>query len=148
MWKVLVTESIHEEGLRILSEAPDVNLVIKVGIKRDQLMEELKDTDALLTRSGTAIDVAVLNGAPRLKVVARAGVGVDNVDLTEASKRGIVVINAPTGNTLSAADHTLGLMLSLVRKIPQAHGSVLSGQWDRKSFMGHQLQGKRLLRGF
>lgn len=145
MWKVLVTESIHEEGLRILSEAPDVNLVIKVGIKRDQLMEELKDTDALLTRSGTAIDVAVLNGAPRLKVVARAGVGVDNVDLTEASKRGIVVINAPTGNTLSAADHTLGLMLSLVRKIPQAHGSVLSGQWDRKSFMGHQLQGKRLL---
>ncbi|EHM10038.1 D-3-phosphoglycerate dehydrogenase [Thermanaerovibrio velox DSM 12556] len=144
MWKVLVTESIHEEGLKILRDAADVTLVERVGISKEEFLAELADADALLTRSGTAIDVHVLESAPKLKVVARAGVGVDNVDLMEASKRGIVVINAPTGNTLSAADHTMALMLSLVRRVPQAHASILAGKWDRKSFMGHQLHAKKL----
>lgn len=144
MWKVLVTESIHEEGLKILRDAADVTLVERVGISKEEFLAELADADALLTRSGTAIDFHVLESAPKLKVVARAGVGVDNVDLMEASKRGIVVINAPTGNTLSAADHTMALMLSLVRRVPQAHASILAGKWDRKSFMGHQLHAKKL----
>ena len=145
MWKVLVTESIHEEGLAILREARDVQLVQKVGLSREDLFAQLQDTDALLTRSGTGIDVPLLEAAPVLKVVGRAGVGVDNVDLPEASRRGVVVINAPTGNTLSAAEQTLALMLGLIRRTPQANASMRRGEWDRKRFMGHQLNGKRLL---
>ena len=145
MWKVLVTESIHEEGLAILRQAPDVHLVQKTGLSQEELHAELRDTDALLTRSGTGIDVPLLEAAPILKVVGRAGVGVDNVDLPEASRRGIVVINAPTGNTLSAAEQTLALMLGIIRRTPQANASMRRGEWDRKRFMGHQLNGKRLL---
>ena len=145
MWKVLVTESIHEEGLAILRQAPDIQLVQKTGLSQEELHAELRDTDALLTRSGTDIDVPLLEAAPILKVVGRAGVGVDNVDLPEASRRGVVVINAPTGNTLSAAEQTLALMLGIIRRTPQANASMRRGEWDRKRFMGHQLNGKRLL---
>ena len=145
MWKVLVTESIHEEGLAILRQAPDVHLVQKTGLSQEELHAELRDTDALLTRSGTGIDVPLLEAAPILKVVGRAGVGVDNVDLPEASRRGVVVINAPTGNTLSAAEQTLALMLGIIRRTPQANASMRRGEWDRKRFMGHQLNGKRML---
>lgn len=144
-WKVLVTEPIHEAGLKLLLEAKDINLVQKFGMSRSEFLEELKTTDALLTRSGTAVDATVFDAAPSLKVVGRAGVGVDNVDLLEASKHGVVVINAPTGNTLSAAEHTMAMMLAMIRKIPQAFNSLLRGEWDRKRFMGHQLHGKKLL---
>lgn len=145
MWRVMVAESIHEEGVRILSVAPDVDLVLKPKISRRGLLEEMTSVDAILTRSGTTIDREFLERSPRLKVVARAGVGVDNIDLAEASRRGVVVINAPTGNTLAATEHTMALLLSMARKLPQAHVSLRSGSWERKSFMGFQLQGKRLL---
>lgn len=145
MWKVMVAEPIHEEGIRILRGAPDVGLVLRPKITRGELLEEIKTVDAVLTRSGTAIDREFLEHAPRLKVAARAGVGVDNIDLAEASRRGVVVINAPTGNTLAATEHTLALLLSMARKLPQAHASLRSGAWERKSFMGFQLHGKTLL---
>lgn len=145
MWKVMITETIHEEGARILEAAPDVELLLRPKISRKALLEEMGTVDAVVTRSGTAIDLEFLESAPRLKVAARAGVGVDNIDLAEASRRGVVVINAPTGNTLAATEHTMALMLSMARRLPQAHASVTSGAWDRKSFMGFQLHGRRLL---
>ena len=145
MWRVMVAESIHEEGTRILAAAQDVELILRTKCSRAELLEEVGTIDAVLTRSGTTIDREFLERAPRLKVAARAGVGVDNIDLAEASRRGVVVINAPTGNTLAATEHTMALLLSMARKVPQAHCSVKSGAWDRKAFMGFQLHGKRLL---
>ena len=93
----------------------------------------------------TKMDEEALNAAVNLKVIARAGVGVDNVNVPVASRKGIVVINAPTGNTLAAAELTMALMLALVRKVPQAFGSLRNGEWDRKRFSGHQLSGKKAL---
>lgn len=145
MWKVMIAESVHAEGARILEAAPDVELVLRPRIARPELLAEIGGMDALMTRSGTTIDRELLESAPRLKVAARAGVGVDNIDLAEASRRGVVVINAPTGNTLAATEHTMALMLSMARRLPQAHASVTSGEWERKAFMGFQLHGRRLL---
>ena len=144
-WNVLVAEPLGKEGVDILSAAADVQLFEETSLTREELLARLPEMDAVLTRSATKIDAEALDCTGRLKVVGRAGVGVDNVDLTEASRRGVVVINAPTGNTLAAAEHTMALMLSLVRKVPQAHQSILEGKWDRKKFVGRQLSGKRLL---
>lgn len=145
MFKVLITENIHEAGVALFSAAPDVKLEQKVGLSRAELLEAVADVDALVTRSGTPLDGEILDHARSLRVVGRAGVGVDNIDLAEASRRGVVVINAPTGNTLAATEQTLALMLALVRRLPQAHASLTAGQWRRKDFMGRQLHGKKLL---
>lgn len=144
-WKVLVAETVGEAGLQMLREAPDIDLIEEVGMSRENLLKKLPEIDAVLTRSGTKMDEEALNAAVKLKVVARAGVGVDNVNVPIASRKGVVVINAPTGNTLAAAELTMALMLGLVRKVPQAFGSLRSGEWDRKRFSGHQLSGKKVL---
>lgn len=144
-FRILIPEQIDEEGTRILQDAPDVEADIKVGIKRDELLSILGDYDAIITRSATQMNKEAIDAGGRLKVIARAGVGVDNVDLQEASRRGIVVINAPTGNTIATAEQTMALMLSIVRKTPQAFNSIKAGKWDRKSFSGHQLNGKKIL---
>ncbi len=145
MWKVMIAESVHEEGIRILEAASDVELIQRPRISRAELLAEIEPVDAVVTRSGTTIDREFLQCAKNLKVAARAGVGVDNIDLGEASRRGVVVINAPTGNTLAATEHTMALLLSMARRLPQADFSLKSGAWERKSFMGFQLHGKRLL---
>ncbi|MDR1471036.1 MAG: phosphoglycerate dehydrogenase [Synergistaceae bacterium] len=144
-FRVLVPESLGDEGIRILKDAPDVEFDVKIGLPRPDLLEILKDYDAVITRSGTTMDKAAIEASPSLKVIARAGVGVDNVDIQEASRHGIVVINAPTGNTLAAAEQTMALMLSMMRRIPQAYASLKSGGWDRKRFTGRQLNGKKAL---
>ncbi|MGC9490487.1 MAG: phosphoglycerate dehydrogenase [Thermovirgaceae bacterium] len=145
MWEILVTEPVHESGLKILSSDSSVNLKQRMGMSRAELLEAVADVHAMITRSGTPLDSEVLAAGKCLKAVARAGVGVDNIDLAEASRRGIVVINAPTGNTLAATEHTFALMLSVCRKLPQAHLSLVGGQWERKRFIGSQLSGKNLL---
>ena len=144
-WKVLVAETVGEAGLQMLRDALDIDLIEEVGMTRENLLKKLPEIDAVLTRSGTKMDEEALNAAVKLKVVARAGVGVDNVNVPVASRKGVVVINAPTGNTLAAAELTMALMLGLVRKVPQAFGSLRSGEWDRKRFSGHQLSGKKVL---
>lgn len=144
-WKVMIAEPIGEAGLGMLRDAPDMELIEEVGISREDFLKRLPEIDAVLTRSATKMDEEALNAATNLKVVARAGVGVDNVNLPVASRKGVVVINAPTGNTLAAAELTMALMLALVRKVPQAFGSLRSGEWDRKRFSGHQLSGKKIL---
>lgn len=145
MWEILVTEPVHESGLKILSSDPAVRLKQRMGMSREELLEAVADVHAMITRSGTPLDGEVLAAGEKLRVVARAGVGVDNIDLKEASRRGIVVINAPTGNTLAATEHTFAVMLAVCRKLPQAHQSVISGRWERKRFVGTQLAGKTLL---
>lgn len=144
-FRILVTEHLGDEGIEMLEQARDVELDIKIGLRRDELLGILGEYDAVITRSGTPMDKDAIAAASRAKVIARAGVGVDNVDLQEASKRGIIVINAPTGNTLAATEQTIALMLSSMRRTPHAYSSLKSGEWDRKRFTGHQLNGKKLL---
>jgi D-3-phosphoglycerate dehydrogenase len=144
-FKIIIPEALGDEGLKILREAPDVEADIKTGLSKPDLLKIIGGYDAIITRSGTAMDKAAIEAAVKLKVIARAGVGVDNVDIQEASRRGIVVINAPTGNTLAAAEQTMALMLAMMRHIPQAHHSLTQGEWDRKRFTGRQLNGKKIL---
>jgi D-3-phosphoglycerate dehydrogenase len=144
-FKILIPESLGDEGIRILRETPDAEADVKIGLSRQEFLDIIENYDAVITRSGTSMDKAAIDAAKRLKVIARAGVGVDNVDIQEASKRGIVVINAPTGNTLAAAEQTMALMLAMMRHVPQAHFSLVQGEWNRKRFTGHQLNGKKIL---
>ncbi|MDR2780162.1 MAG: phosphoglycerate dehydrogenase [Synergistaceae bacterium] len=144
-FRIIIPEALGDEGLRILKEAGDADVDIKTGITRPDLLKIIEHYDAIITRSGTTMDKTAIDAAKKLKVIARAGVGVDNVDIQEASRRGIVVINAPTGNTLAAAEQTMALMLAMMRHIPQAHVSLTQGEWDRKRFTGRQLHGKKIL---
>lgn len=145
MYRVLITEHIHEEGLKDLYEVPKIETIVHLGMSREELYDAVKDVDALITRSGTAVDAKLLDAAKKLKVVARVGVGVDNIDLAAASKRGVIVLNSPTGNTLAATELTMGMILAVARKIPQANNSLLEGHWKRENFLGTQLYGKTLL---
>ncbi len=113
-------------------------------VAREEALAQVPEADALIVRSGTQVDAEMLAAAPRLKVVVRAGVGVDNIDLEEATRRGVVVMNTPDGNTVSTAEHAFGLMLALARHIPAAHASLAAGRWDRKAYMGIGLRGKTL----
>ena len=144
-WNILVTETIGESGLNILREAPDVTLVQKKSLTKEDLIKTLSDIDGILTRSGTTMDEEIINSSPNLKVIGRAGVGVDNIDIPAASRNGIIVINAPSGNTLAAVEFTIGTMLSVVRNISQANASVRRGEWTRSKFTGCQLNDKTLL---
>src|SRR5438128_7175121 len=144
MYKTLVTDTLAESGLNILRKAEDVDLDYRPGLKGDELIKAVKESDALITRSGTAITAELVNAGTRLRVVGRAGVGLDNVDVEACTARGILVINAPTANIMSATEHTMAMMLALCRNIPEAHASVKRGEWTRSTFMGTELDGKTL----
>ncbi|MEG1502013.1 MAG: phosphoglycerate dehydrogenase [Synergistaceae bacterium] len=144
-FKVLVTETVGELGLDILRRADDVELIERYSISKEEIKIAIADVDGILTRSGTTMDEETINAANNLKVIGRAGVGVDNINLPMASKRGIIVINAPSGNTLAATELTMGCMLSAVRKIPQACSSLRNAEWNRNRFTGTQLHNKKLL---
>ncbi|WP_078380141.1 phosphoglycerate dehydrogenase [Sutcliffiella halmapala] len=140
MYQVLVADSISADGLAPLLEAENIRVVRKDSDSSFSYDE----IDALLVRSATLVNDELLATLPNLKVIARAGVGVDNIDVQAATKKGIVVINAPDGNTISTAEHTLAMISSLVRHIPQANMNVKSSHWDRKKFIGTELFGKTL----
>jgi len=145
-WKILVTEKVGDAGLEIFRSAADVELTEKIGMDRNELKAALADgVDGILTRSGTTMDQEMIEAGTSLRVIGRAGVGVDNINIPAASRRGIIVINAPSGNTLAATELTIANMLAVVRKIPQACNSVHKGEWDRARFTGRQLSGKKLL---
>lgn len=141
MFQILVSDSISEEGLTPLLGKESIHVVQK---KVSEVEDRLHEFDALLVRSSTIVTEELLSKMKNLKIIARAGVGVDNIDVTAATKHGVVVINAPDGNTLSTAEHTFAMMTSLVRHIPQAHVSVKSREWNRASFVGTELAGKCL----
>ena len=141
--KVLISDPLAKEGVEILKENKfKVDEVAKLSEK--ELIKKIKGYDALIVRSGTTVTKKIIEASDNLKVIGRAGVGLDNVDVTAASKKGIVVMNAPAGNTISTAEHAFSLMLSLSRNIPQSNQSVKQGKWDRKKFMGVELYGKTL----
>ena len=142
--RVLVTDTLAETGLDILRAAEDIELDYRPGLKGDELLKAVAESDALITRSGTAVTPELVNAGTRLRIVGRAGVGLDNVDVDAATRRGILVINAPTANIMSATEHTMAMLLALCRNIPEAHASVKRGEWTRSKFMGIELNGKTL----
>ena len=142
MNKILVTDSIHDDAIEILKKAGHVE--VATGLSIDELKEKIKDADAIVIRSGTKLTKEIIDVANKLKVIARAGVGVDNVDLNAATEKGIIVVNSPDASSISVAELAIGLMLSSARNIPQATASLKRGEWDRKSFKGIELYGKTL----
>lgn len=143
-FQVLVPDAVHQSAIDILEASAGICAAAPGKLERAALLAAVADADALIIRSGVTADAALLARAPRLKAIARAGVGVDNIDLDAASQRGIVVMNTPGGNTIATAEHTFGLMLALARHIPQGHQSLLEGRWERKAFTGLELKGKTL----
>ena len=143
-FRVLVTDTLADSGLEILRRASDVELDYRPGLKGDELLRAVAESDALITRSGTAVTPELVNAGDRLRVIGRAGVGLDNVDVDACTARGILVINAPTANIMSATEHTMAMLLALCRNIPEAHASVKRGEWTRSKFMGVELNGKTL----
>ncbi len=140
--RVLVAEQLGQAGLDRLAQEHEVD--VRLGLGRDDLLAALPDYEALIGRSQVKVDAAALAAGTRLKVVGRAGVGVDNIDVEAATRAGIAVVNAPTANTLAAAEHTLALMLALARRVAAADASVRRGEWRRADFMGTELGGKTL----
>ncbi|MDX9702576.1 MAG: phosphoglycerate dehydrogenase [Candidatus Auribacterota bacterium] len=142
--KILVADPLSPQGLEILEKEKIFEIINKSGMSPEELYETIKDCEGLIVRSGTTVTKEVLAAAKKLKVIGRAGVGVDNVDVPEATKRGVVVMNTPGGNTISTAEQTMALLLALARQIPDAVKSLKSGAWDRKKFKGVELNGKTL----
>lgn len=142
--RVLVTDTLADSGLQILRAAGDVDLDYRPGLKGSDLLGAVAESDALITRSGTAVTKELVEAGTRLRIIGRAGVGLDNVDVDACTARGILVINAPTANIISATEHTMAMLLSFCRNIPEAHASVKRGEWTRSKFMGIELNGKVL----
>ena len=140
--RVLVSDSLAEEGVRRLESGAEVDVI--TNLSPEELVKKIKDYDALVIRSGTKVTAEVINSAERLKVIGRAGVGIDNVDVEAATKKGIIVLNTPGGNTISAAEHTIAMMLSLARNIPQANVALHKGEWNRKKYTGVEFFNKTL----
>ena len=143
-FQVLVPDNVHQKAIDILLQEPRIQVSAPGKMERDALLHAIADAQAIIIRSGVTADAELIAAATQLKAIARAGVGVDNVDLDAATQRGIVVMNTPGGNTISTAEHTLGLMIALSRHIPQGHQSLAEGRWDRKAFTGVELKGKTL----
>ncbi len=142
--RVLVTDKLADEGLELLRAEPGLEVVVATKLDAAGLRAALAEADGIVIRSGTQLTPEVLRDQPRLKVIVRAGVGVDNIDVPTATRQGIVVMNTPGGNTVSTAEHTMALMLALSRNVAKANDSLKAGKWDRNKFTGSQLGGKTL----
>jgi D-3-phosphoglycerate dehydrogenase len=141
--KIVVAEKISKKGVDLLREEAKWR-VVETEPAREKLLPELKDADALLIRSAVQADAALLEAAPKLQVIGRAGIGVDNVDIEAATRKGVLVMNTPGGNAVSVAEHTLALMLAMARSVPLANESMHAGRWEKKRFEGQELRGKTL----
>ena len=141
--KIFVADDVNEDKLAPLIEA-GFNVVKKTKLAPEDLAVEIADADGVIVRSATKITADLMDKAEKLRVIGRAGVGVDNIDVKAATERGIVVMNAPDGNTITTAEHTIALLVSMARNVPQAHAKLQSGVWDKKSFVGVELNGKTL----
>ncbi len=140
--KILVADPIAQEGIALLGQYAQVDA--KTKLKSEEIVSIIGEYEALIVRSQTKVTAAIIAAGKKLQVIGRAGVGVDNIDIDAATKNGVIVVNAPTGNTISAAEHTIALMLALARNIPQANASLKSCQWRRGDFMGTEVKGKTL----
>ena len=144
MFKILISDPLSEDGIYPLREADNLEVEVDTGLDPEALLKKIDQYDGLLVRSQTQVTREVIEQAHNLKVIARAGVGVDNIDLDAATENGIIVVNAPDGNTNSAAEHTMAMIMSLARNIPQAYMSIQEKKWDRKSYVGVELRDKTL----
>src|ERR1700722_14527098 len=142
MQRVLIADDVNEEGRKILSQSLEVDYLPEISAT--ELLTSISRYDALLVRSRTKVSADIIKAGKKLKVIGRAGVGVDNIDINTATECGIVVLNSPEGNTASAAEHALALMMSLARHIPSADKSMKGGAWERKHFVGTELFNKTL----
>ena len=140
--RVLVAEKISAAGIKKLAAKFDVDAFDRIS--RDELLEKLGEYDALIVRSGTKVDAEVIGRGDNLKIIGRAGIGVDNIDVAAATKKGILVANVPESNTISAAEHTMAILMALARKIPAACASLASGEWNRSGYQGTEIYGKTL----
>ena len=140
--KVLIADQINEKGIDELKEVADV--IVRTDITNEELINSIKDFDAIVVRSRTKVTREVIEAANKLKIIARAGVGVDNVDVQAATEKGIMVVNAPESTSITVAEHTMGIILALARKISIADKSVKDGKWEKNKFMGMELAGKTL----
>jgi D-3-phosphoglycerate dehydrogenase len=144
MQRVLITDNLSEAGVRLLEGLDGIEVDVRSGLSPDEVRSALREADGIIIRSGTALTPEVLQGQSRLRVIVRAGVGVDNIDLHSATRDGVIVSNTPAGNTTSTAEHTIAMMLALSRNIDRAAASMRAGKWERKKFTGTQLAGKTL----
>lgn len=144
MLKVLVSDQLADVGIKVFEEAPGVEADVKTGLKPEELREIIGAYDGLAIRSATKVTAEIIAAGERLKVIGRAGIGLDNVDVKAASQRGIVVMNTPEGNTITTAEHTLSLIMALARNIPQATASLKAGKWEKKQLKGRELFNKTL----
>lgn len=142
--KILVSDKLAQEGLAILKAEKDFQVDVKTDLKPEELKKIVGEYDAIIIRSATTLTEDIIEAAENLKVIGRAGVGLDNVDLKAATKKGVVAMNTPAGNTTATAEHTMSMILSLSRNIPQANASMKSGKWDRNKFNGVELYGKTI----
>lgn len=142
--KILISDKLADEGIHILKEVKEFQVDCRTGLSPEELKKIIKDYDALIVRSETKVTADIIEAAERMRFIGRAGVGLDNVDLKAATKKGIVAMNTPAGNTTSTAEHTMSLILSLARNIPQACASLKAGKWERSKFSGVELYGKTL----
>lgn len=142
MIKVLVADKIHEDGVKLLREFAEVE--VATGLKPEELMAKVSDCDVLVVRSATKVTADVIAAGRKLKIVARAGVGLDNIDVEAAKARNIKVVNAPEAPTIAVAELTIGLMLSFARKIPRADVGTKQGRWEKKELMGTELRDKTI----
>src|SRR5207244_11400925 len=131
----LVAEPLSESGLALLARA-GLAADVRTDLTREALLAAIGDYDALVVRSATQVDRELLSAGKKLRVVGRAGVGLDNVDVKAATERGVLVVNAPSGNVVSAAEHTIALLLALLRRVPEAQASVKAKEWKRSKFVG------------
>ena len=142
--KVLVSDKLSDAGLKVLRSISGLEVEYRTGMNEDQLCEVIGDYHGLIIRSATKVTPKVIAAADNLRVVGRAGIGVDNVNIPAASKRGIVVMNTPTGNAVTTAEHAISLMTALARKIPQAVASMKAGAWEKTKFEGREMTNKTL----
>ena len=140
--KVLIPEKLADPGIELLER--DFEVEVRLGLSPEELLETIGDYDGLIVRSATKVTAEVIDRADNLKAIGRAGIGVDNIDIEAATKRGVIVANAPESNTVAAAEHTLGLMLAAARRIPAADSSLRDGEWKRSAFKGVEVSGKTL----
>ncbi len=141
--KILVSDSLSQQGVDLLEKA-GFTVVVKTKLSKEELFKEIKDADGLIVRSGTKVTAELITAAERLKVIGRAGSGLDNVDTPAATRRGIVVMNTPGGNTVTTAEHTMSMICAMSRRIPQATASMRAGKWEKEKFMGVELYNKVL----
>lgn len=144
MFKVFITDKLSEKGVAVFKAEPGFQADVYPTLPPEELKKAIADYDAIVIRSATTITPEILEAAKKLKVIGRAGVGLDNVDIPAATRKGVIVMNTPDGNTIAAAEHTVALVLAMVRSIPQAHASLKDKKWERNKFMGVELYGKTL----